>query len=212
MGAHGRGNPTVKKIILPIVSICIISFLVGCSTGEKSTKEGDTGAIIKTLSNKGITVSAQHLNNKMLYDRFGTRNNPFIEYDENPLIVIDFTMSAEGEVRFRLSRVEFDYLSRKSRPVSRVELNSYWEWQLRNPGVAQTGSPSRYRNWSYNTVSNVINKNVLQDTLDIVPDTDHIGLLIFQGIPNRYGTAEITIPFYNTSGKLIHEFILLIDV
>ena len=202
----------MKTSIHPIVSICIISFLVGCSTGGKSTKEGDTGAIIKTLNNKGITVSAQHLNNKMLYDRFGTRNNPFIKYDENPLIVIDFTMSSESKVRFRLSRVEFDYLSKKSRPVSRVELNSYWEGQLRNPGVTQTGSPSRYRNWSYNTVSNVINKNVLQDTLDIVPDTDHIGLLLFQGIPNRYGTAEITIPFYNSSGKLIHEFILLIDV
>ncbi len=202
----------MKKSMLLAVSICIISFLAACSTGEKSTKKGDTGAIIKTLSNTGITVSAQHLNNKMLYDRFGTRNNPFIEYDKNPLIVIDFTMSSESEVRFRLGRVEFDYLSRKSRPVSRVELNSYWEGQLRNPGAAQTGSPSKYRNWSYNTVSNVINKNVLQDTLDIVPGTDHIGLLIFQGIPNRYGTTEITIPFYSTSGKLIHEFILLIDV
>jgi hypothetical protein len=202
----------VKKSIFPIIFTCIISLFVACSTGGKGIKEGDTGAIIKTLSNKGITVSAQHLNSKMLYDRFGTRNNPFIEYDENPLIVIDFTMSSESEVRFRLGRVEIVYLSRKSRPVSRVELNSYWEGQLRNPGVAQTGSPSTYRNWSYNTVSQVINQNVLQDAPDIVPGTDHIGLLIFQGIPNRYGTAEITIPFYNTSGKLIHEFILLIDV
>jgi hypothetical protein len=48
--------------------------------------------------------------------------------------------------------------------------------------------------------------------MDLVPGTDQIGLLIFQRIPNRYGTAEITVPFYNTSGKLIHEFILLIDV
>jgi hypothetical protein len=148
----------------------------------------------------------------MLYDRFGTRNNPFIEYNENPLIVIDFTMSSRGDVRFRLGRVEFDYFNSKSRPVSRVELNSYWEGLLRNPGVAQTGSPGRYRKWSFNRVSQVINKNVLQDSMDLVPGTDQIGLLIFQRIPNRYGTAEITVPFYNTSGKLIHEFILLIDV
>jgi hypothetical protein len=206
------GNQAVKKITLSIVLACVIGFLVGCSTGGEGIKEGDTGAIIKTLTNKGITVSAQHLNSKMLYDRFGTRNNPFIEYNENPLIVIDFIMSSGSEVRFRLGRVQVDYLSTKSRPVSRIELNSYWEGLLRNPGVAQTGSPGRYRNWSYNTVSQVINKNVLQDTVDIVPGTDHIGLLLLQGIPNRYGTAEITIPFYSTNGKLIHEFILLIDV
>lgn len=197
--------------IVPVLLV-VLSLLAGCATREKSVTEGDTGAIVTTLSRKGITVSAQNLTNKMLYDRFGTRNNPFVEYNENPLIVIDFTMTSKGDVRFRLGRVKVDYFNRKSRPVSGVELNSYWEGLLRNPGIAQTGSPSRYRNWSFNKVSRVINQNVIQDTLDLVPGTDHIGLLIFQRIPNRYGTAEITIPFYNTSGKLIHEFILLIDV
>jgi hypothetical protein len=202
----------VKKHALSFMSIVVVSLLIGCTTTEKSSREGSTGALVVTSSSQGITVSAQNLTEKMLYDRFGTKNNPFVAYEQNPVIVIDFTMSAESEMRFRLSKIKFDYLGRKSRPVSGVELNSYWEGQLRNPGAAQTGSPSRYRNWSYNTVSQVINENVIQDTVSLLPGTDYTGFLIFQGIPNRYGTAEITIPFYSTTGRLIHEFILLIDV
>ena len=190
----------------------VMILLISCTASEKSSREGDTGAIVTTSSNQGITVSAQNLTRKMLYDRFGNRNNPFIEYEQNPLIVIDFTMSSESEARFRLGKIEFDYLGRKSRPVSRVELNSYWEKQLRNPGAAKSGSPSRYRKWSYNTVSNIINKHVLPDAHDLVPGTDRRGFMLFQGVPNKYGTTKITIPFYDTGGRLIHEFILILDV
>jgi hypothetical protein len=110
----------MKKYEISLVLTVVLSLLIGCTTSEKSSMEGDTGAIVTTLSSKGITVSAQNLTSKMLYDRFGTRNNPFIEYNENPLIVIDFTMSSRGDVRFRLGRVEFDYFNSKSRPVIRV--------------------------------------------------------------------------------------------
>jgi len=208
---QNRRKSTVK-IKLVIVSICIIGLFIGCSTGEQTTREGDTGAVSKTLSNKGIIITAQHLNNKMLYDRFGTRDNPFIEYLEEPLVVISFTMSSGEAMRFRLGRVEIFYLDEWLRPVSRVNLNSYWGGVLRNQGVAQTGSPKQYKNWSYKTVSQVINDNVLQDTVDIVPGSNQIGLMLFQGMSNRYGTAKIKIPIYNLSGKEVHEFIFVIDV
>ena len=199
------------KTKLAIVSICIIGLFIGCSTGEQTTREGDTGAVVETLSNKGITITAQYLNNKMLYDRFGTRNNPFIEYLEQPPVVINFTMSSEEAMRFRLGRVNILYLNEWMRPVGRVNLNSYWESVLRNQGVAQTGSPKMYKNWSYNAVSQVINQNVLQDTVDIVPGSEQTGLMLFQGISNRYGTAKIKIPIYNMNGAEVHEFIFVID-
>ena len=199
------------KTKLAIVSICIIGLFIGCSTGEQTTREGDTGAVVETLSNKGITITAQYLNNKMLYDRFGTRNNPFIEYLEQPPVVINFTMSSEEAMRFRLGRVNIFYLNEWMRPVGRVNLNSYWESVLRNQGVAQTGSPKMYKNWSYNAVSQVINQNVLQDTVDIVPGSEQTGLMLFQGISNRYGTAKIKIPIYNMNGAEVHEFIFVID-
>ena len=202
----------MKAGIRFIVAISIIGLFASCSTGGEGTKEGDTGAIVRTLSNKGITITAQHLNSKMLYDRFGTRNNPFIEYLEEPLVVIDFTMSSEEAIRFRLGRIEIFYLNEWRRPVGRVDLNSYWERVLRNQGVAQTGSPKKYKNWSYSAVSQVINQNVLQDTVDIVPGSDKSGLMLFQGISNRFGTAKIKIPVYNMNGKEIHEFIFVIDV
>ena len=199
------------KIKHAIVSICIIGLFIGCSTGEQTTREGDTGAVVQTLSNRGITITAQYLNNKMLYDRFGTRNNPFIEYLEQPPVVINFTMSSEEAMRFRLGRVKIFYLNEWMRPVGRVSLNSYWESVLRNQGVAQTGTAKRYKNWSYNSVSQVITQNVLQDTVDIVPGSEQTGLMLFQGISNRSGTARIEIPIYNMNGAEVHEFIFIID-
>jgi hypothetical protein len=197
--------------MLIVVSICIIGLIFACSTDEPTTREGDTGAFVKTLSNQGVTITAQYLNNKMLYDRFGTRNNPFIEYLEEPLVVISMSMSSEETVRFRLGRVEVYYLTEWFRPVGRVELKGYWERVLRNQGVAQTGSQKMYKNWSLKTVSQVINDNVLQDTVDITPGSDQSGLMLFQGRANRYGTAKIIIPIYNMKGKEIHEFIFVIN-
>ena len=199
------------KIIYSIISICIIGLFVACSTDEQTTKTGDTGAVTKTLSNKGIMITAQYLNDKMLYDRFGTRDNPFIEYMEQPLVVVSFTMSSGEAMRFRLGRVEIIYLNEWLRPVSRVDLNSYWERVLRIQGAAQTGSPKQYNNWSYKTVSQVINENVLQDTVDIVPGANQVGFMLFQGMKNRYGTAKIKIPIYNMNGKEVHEFIFVIN-
>jgi hypothetical protein len=189
----------------------MFSLLISCETDEKTTREGDTGAVVKTLSNKGVTLTAQYLNNKMLYDRFGSRNNPFIEYLENPLVVISFTMSSEQPVRFRLGRVNVYYLDQWLGPVGRVDLNSYWERVLRQQGVAQTGSPKMYKNWSYKTVSQVINDNVLYDSFDIVPGVDQRGFMLIQGVPNRFGTARIEIPIYDMNGKEIHEFIFIIN-
>jgi hypothetical protein len=191
--------------------MCIAFLFVVCSTDEQTIKRGDTGAITQTLSSKGIMLTAQYLNDKMLYDRFGSRNNPFIEYMEQPLIVVSFTMSSEKAMRFRLGRVEVFYLNEWLRPVSRVDLNSYWERVLRNQGAAQTGSPRQYNNWSYKTVSQVINDNVLQDTVDIVPGDSQVGYMLFQGMQNRYGTAKIEIPIYNMNGKEVHEFIFIIN-
>jgi len=209
---HNGRKPVRNKSAIICAILLSVLFVFGCSSADKTVKEGDIGAIVTTLSEKGITISAQFLDKKMLYDRFGTRNNPFFEYEGNRVIVIDFTMSAGYEVRFRLGKVEVDYLGNRSRPVSRVEFNQYWEELLRNPGAASTGSPYKYRDWSYSTVSKVITENVLPDSLDIAPGPEYRGFLLLEGIQGRYGTAKITINMYDLTGKRIHEFIFLIDV
>jgi hypothetical protein len=92
-----------------------------------------------------------------------------------------------------------------------VDLNRYWERVLRTQGVAQTGAPKQYKNWSYKTVSQVIEKNVLPDVIDIVPGANHVGLMVIQGKENRYGTVKLEIPIYNMRGQEVHEFIFVIN-
>ena len=203
------GAVNMKRVIL---SVCILGLFIGCSTGEQTAREGDIGAVVQTLNRDGIRIKAQHLNSKMLYDRFGTRNNPFIQYLDEPLVVIRFTIASDEAMRIRLGKIEIFYLNEWLDPVSRVDLNSYWERELRNQGAAQTSVSQTYSNWSYKAVSQNINEHVLLDTVDIVPGPDQTGFLLFQGKNSRYGTAKIKIPIYNMSGKEIDEFIFVIDV
>jgi hypothetical protein len=196
--------------IISVMSLLIL--ISGCTTGEQSLKEGDKRSVVTTLSEQGITLSAQYLDKKMLYDRFGTRDNPFLEYKGNRLIVIEFTLSAGYEVRLRLSKVTFDYLNTLSKPVPRVDFSQYWERTLRNPGTASTGLPSRYRDWSYNRVLKVINENTLPDSLEIRPGPEYTGFMLFEGEEGKYGNAKITVPIYSAGGKKVHEFLLLVDI
>jgi hypothetical protein len=182
-----------NRAVIFVTALLIL--IGGCTTGEKSAREGEKRSAVTTLSEQGIILSAQYMDRKMLYDRFGTRDNPFFEYEGNRLIVVEFTMSAELEVRFRLMKVVFDYLNTLSVPVARVDLSQYWERTLRNPGAASTGVPNRYRDWSYSNVLEVINENTLPDSLEIQPGREYRGFMLFVGTEGKYGTARITVPF-----------------
>ena len=201
----------MKKCVLVAVTAFLI-LVGGCTSGEKSVREGEKRTAVTTLSEWGIDVSVQYLDRKILYDRFGTRNNPFFEYAGDRLIVIEFTMSTENDVRLRIMKIIFDYLNSVSVPVSRVDFSQYWEQTLRNPGAASTGVPNEYRDWSYNQVLKVINENTLPDSLELEPGHEYRGLMLFKGSVGRYGTARITVPFYAVNGKKLHEFVFLVDI
>jgi len=202
----------MRTMLAMLFAAFLLTLLAGCTPGEQTVKESYSRSSVTTLHEKGITISAQHLDSKMLYDRFGSRNNPFLEYRESRLIVIDFTLRAEYEVRLRISKVVFDYLGTTSRPVSRVDFSQYWEQSLRNPGAATTGGRRRYRDWSYSSVLSVINENVLPDSLDMLPGPAYSGFMLFGVGERKYGTARVTVPLYAVSGRKIHEFVFLIDI
>jgi hypothetical protein len=198
--------------VIPGMILVFSLLLLGCSSSEEAVREGDTGAVITTLSEKGVTITAQYLDAKMLFDRFGTKNNPFFEYRSGPVIVISFNMASEQPVRFRLSKVEIRYLGAMSMPIDRVTFGRHWEEQLRSQGVATTGTTEKYRGWSYSTVLQRINGHVLPDTLDISPGGDFSGYLLFPGEPGRRGVVRVLIPIYSLPGEKLHEFIFLINV
>jgi hypothetical protein len=186
------------KIIgtLPIFILLGI-LLFGCSTGGTAGKPGGVTTEVVTRSQNGVVVSARYLDRKALYDIYGNRNNPFFEYQSNPLIVFGISVKTKPAVTLRLSKVKIEFLGLEDRPVSRVELTSYWEQRLRKKTHPNGSLSSRHRGWSYNTISK-------QDEVK--------GLLLFIGLRNRHGTATIRIPVYDTVGKKIHEFILTLYV
>ena len=64
---HKGKKPVRNKSAMLCAMLLLPLFIFGCSSAEKAAKEGDTGAIVTTLSEKGITISAQFLDKKMLF-------------------------------------------------------------------------------------------------------------------------------------------------
>jgi hypothetical protein len=201
------------KIIgtLPIFILLGI-LLFGCSTGSIAGKPGGVTTEVVTRSQNGVVVSARYLDRKALYDIYGNRNNPFFEYQSNPLIVFGISVKTKPAVTLRLSKVKIEFLGLEDRPVSRVELTSYWEQRLRKKTHPNGSLSSRHRGWSYNTISKIIEGSVVPDVLTLDAQDEVKGLLLFIGLRNRHGTATIRIPVYDTVGKKIHEFILTLYV
>jgi hypothetical protein len=147
-----------RNYFIVAVAVSILLMLqAGCGTDGEAVEKQDVSAVVTTLTDSGVTITAQYLDRKMLFDRFGTKNNPFFEYNSEPVYVLDVKMTTENPVRFRLAKVEYFYLDKAGRPLSRVEFSAYWESQLRNRPAPTGGRSDVYKNWSYKTVSKNIN-------------------------------------------------------
>jgi hypothetical protein len=200
---------TKPGLYTAISAFLLLLFLqTGCSTEQRGTRSADNATTVQTRRKQGVTVNLQYLDERMLYDGFGRRDNPFFDYQSNPLVVLKIWMRTETACRLRLVKVEFEYLGAKSRPLSRVELNRYWEDLLRNRNT----SPGRYRSWSFNEITKIIDETVLSDVVELYPDEEYSGFLLFEGEKYRHGTARLVIPFYERSGKKLTELIFLIDI
>jgi hypothetical protein len=198
--------------ILVVAGLVLLMVHAGCQTDDESVEKQDVGAVVTTLTDSGVTITAQYLDRKMLFDRFGTKNNPFFEYKSEPVYILDVRMTTENPVRFRLSKVEYFYLDRTDRPLSRVEFSAYWESQLRNRPAPTGGRSDVYKNWSYKTVSENINDHVLTNVIDLEPGKEYGGYMLFKGKQNTHGSVEVWIPMYDMKGNKLHRFRLRFDV
>jgi hypothetical protein len=201
-----------SAFIVAVVSLLMLMLHAGCQTDGESVQKQDVGAVVTTLTNSGVTVTAQYLDRKMLFDRFGTKNNPFFEYESEPVYVLDVRMTTENPVRFRLAKVEYFYLDTTGRPLSRVEFSAYWESQLRNRPAPTGGRSDVYKNWSYSTVSKNINEHVLTNVIDLEPGKEYGGYMLLEGKKNTHGSVEVWIPMYDMRGNKLHRFRLRFDV
>ncbi len=194
------------------IFIILGTLLFSCSTGNTVQKTSGVTTEVVTRSEKGVVVSAHYLDRKELYELYGNRNNPFFEFQSKPLIVFNFSVNTTSSINLRLSKVYIEFLGLEDRPLSRVELTSYWERRLRNRTHPSASLSSRHRDWSYNTISKIVEDTVIPDVLTLGTQDEFTGLLIFVGLRNRHGSATIHIPVYDTVGKEIHEFILILYV
>jgi predicted acetyltransferase len=203
----------IVKIIRTFSIFILLGILLSsCSSSGTAQKTGGVTSEVVTRSDKGVVVSALYIDRKALYDTYGNRNNPFFEYQSNPLIVFGFSVKSKTAVNLRLSKVKIEFLGLEDRPLSRVELTSYWETRLRKKNHPSGSLSSRHRGWSYNTISKIIEGSVVPDVLSLDAQDELKGLLLFTGLRNRHGTATIRVPVYDTAGKKIHEFILQLYV
>jgi hypothetical protein len=190
-----------KRIFLCIYSLIVFLVILFSSTmafSQSSTKEATT------ITQKGVKISFRYLDKKMLFNRFGNRNNPFIYYVTGPLFVIDVSVEPALDVRIETEDAVLESERGISKPVSKSEITRYWGYKLRKRSGGRVSE--QYSNWSPRYVLELLDTNVLSDTMLIRSQGEQSGLLLFEPVRPRKGTATLKLPVYDSDGNLIYQF------
>jgi hypothetical protein len=184
-------------ILLPVI-------LLSCTTSGSSERSKDTAANFTTVSENGVSVSLRYLDQRALFNRFGNRNNPFVNHTTGTLIVIEATIQSLSDTPLRIDDIVLGSEGGSRPPIPKSDLLRIWEYRLRKRTM---GSASvQYHNWSWKYVLNLLETSVLSDPVAIAPQTEFSGLLLFKSFPRERGVARIDLPLYDQKGTLMQAF------
>ncbi len=190
--------------VKPIVSIFLILvfsiiFVGGTRAFSESSATGET-----TVTQKGVQISFQYLDKKMLFNRYGNRNNPFIFYGTGPLIAFDVSVEPTVDIRIETGDAVLESAHGIREPVTKSEITQYWGYRLRKRAGGRVSS--QFSNWSQRYVLELLDAHVMSDAMLIRSQGEQRGLLLFESFRTRKGNATLKLPVYDKSSNLIHQF------
>jgi hypothetical protein len=190
-----------KKLVLSFLLLFVFMFIL---LGGTAAFAKTSAASVTTVTQKGVKVSFRYIDKKMLFNRFGNRNNPFVSYVTGPLIVIEVVVQPTVDVRIETGDAMLESEQGTSKPVSKSEISQYWGYKLRKRAGGRVSE--QYSNWSPRYVMELLDANVISDTVLIRSGGKQRGLLLFEPFRPRKGTATLKLPVFDTGGNLIYQF------
>ncbi len=195
----------IRFFIFVVIFVPIIVFTFGCSTKMVTIQYPKPEKA--TLSEKGITLTLDPLEESQLEERYGKRENPFISPPSalgfNQMLVFLFSIESMEDVFFILKTIELQFGGKIKVPENAFHLSNYWEREAerQDPGDYD---PARMRR--------TIKQNVLPNDFTVKGDTKYEGLLIFQGRLPSHGSATVVVPVFKESGEHFHDFIFNMEL
>jgi hypothetical protein len=158
----------------------------------------------QSQTENGITVNISHVEEKMLQDRFGKTNNPFVEPASllrlNKIMVFDVRIHVENgksqgptEALFFLGEVELQHGGKVIHPENRFHLYTFWE-NLINKN-------DDYKSWNKGRVNNVIKDTLFENETTVQKGSTAEGFIVFMGNLPKYGKGELYIPLFFEGGQ-----------
>ena len=192
----------MKKYFLILLLIYTLVFIFSCATQKGVLKNPEERA--KTIFGDNLTISLKYIPEKILLDRFGSINNPFISpisfLKSNRLMTFELNIIDKNysSILVNLNKIEIQFGSISKEPLNRFQLAQFWEPRLRK-------QPD-YERWNFSILRSVINKNVFDNDTLIKEGEATAGLIVFKGAFPDYGKAVIYIPIFDGSGKMLKRY------
>jgi hypothetical protein len=197
----------MKKMIVMAGILLALTPLVflGCGTMPGSVRMGDLNTF-KTVTEKGVAVSFQYYDRTALVTQYTRKNNPFAYSPAGAAILVHVATDSEDLVGVRVQEAELSSMGGTLKPIPKDELYSYWydriTWKNKRPSGDSTG---RLQSWSYTTTKR-IESDMLPDTVEVSPQEQAEGFIIFEGSLDAADTVTMALPVYVGDGETPHIF------
>ncbi|MBN2325211.1 MAG: hypothetical protein JXQ30_15890 [Spirochaetes bacterium] len=180
--------------------------LFGCSTGTRVLKSDQ--AQIEHAENLGLSISLRHVSGQEIDERFGDRNNPFMQspalLSEKQFLLFELLIEPEpsfnGPFVLNSKDIELQFGGINVGPKNQFLLSRYWSHELQQEIV-----DTRYKGWTMGKVDAVIDKNLLPNKVRIDRGAMVRKLVLFEGGFPRYGNATVYVPLLK-DGSLAKNF------
>lgn len=194
-----------RYFVFVMIVILLVFFTSGCSTKRVSLQYPKPEPV--TLSEKGMTLTLNPLEESQLEERYGKRGNPFIAPPSalgfNQMRVFLFSIESMEDVLFVLKTIELRFGEKIKSPENAFHLINYWEGEAEKQGPGDY-DPARMRR--------TIKQNVLPNDFTVKGGTQYEGLLIFQGRLPNHGNSTVVVPAFKESGEHFHDFIFNMEL
>lgn len=196
----------IKKLIM-IISLLVVIFMIAMSSyaGGVAAKPEEVSPRYTTMTEKGVTVSARYLDKKTLKKRIAYKSNPFLEYEYEPLVVVEIAVRSTTNAKILSNRAELTLNNRELQRIGEEDMVKFWNKTLKPKRVPTEYTLDRWDGWTTKTTIQRVIDNAAPAQLTVT-GTEREGFLSFQRLRNETGKAVLSLPVYTSDDKLIHVF------
>lgn len=169
-----------------------VGALAACATVEPLQVQGDA---VQRYEGENVDMRVEFLDDPFLKARFGERANPFVAppgITNERFLVFELEVRPLSAVRLDLSDAELRFEPALAGAQNRFQFNQHW--QLLDADSRLSAMELRRR-------ETTINAEIFANQTALSGGDAETGLLVFRGRFPRYGTAVITVPVRELSGR-----------